>query len=93
MNYFLIILLIWNAVVMLVYGIDKLLAKVHKRRISETSLLLCSFLIGGLGAIFGMVLFNHKTSKMKFRILVPLAIIVGILVVYKVNYYLFLQRL
>ena len=93
MNYFLIILLIWNAVVMLVYGIDKLLAKVHKRRISETSLLLCSFLIGGLGAIFGMVLFNHKTSKMKFRILVPLAIIVGILVVYKVNNYLFLQRL
>ena len=27
---------------------------------------------GGAGALFGMVVFNHKTSKMKFRIFVPL---------------------
>ena len=82
MNYFLDIILIWNIVVMLIYGIDKMLAKAHKRRISEASLLICAFLMGGLGAMFGMVLFNHKTSKIKFRILVPLAILFGVLVVY-----------
>ena len=82
MNDFEIILLIWNIVVMLVYGIDKMLAKAHKRRISEIALLTCAFLVSGWGAIFGMVLFNHKTSKMKFRILVPLAVLLQALAVF-----------
>lgn len=81
MSDFEIMLLIWNIVVMLVYGADKMLAKAHKRRISEIALLTCAFLIGGWGAIFGMVLFNHKTSKTKFRILVPLAVLLQTLVV------------
>lgn len=82
MNYFVNIFLIWNIIVMLIYGIDKMLAKAHKRRISEASLLICTFLLGGFGAIFGMVLFNHKTSKLKFRILVPFAILIGVLIMY-----------
>ena len=82
MNYFVSLLIIWNIVTILIYGIDKMLAKAQKRRISEQTLLICAFLMGGCGAIFGMVLFNHKTSKMKFRILVPLAILIGIIVVY-----------
>ncbi len=82
MTKFLIIILIWNVIVMLVYGIDKLLAKMGKRRVSEDALLLCAFLLGGCGAMFGMVLFNHKTSKMKFRILVPLTVIISIAAVY-----------
>lgn len=76
------IILIWNIIVMLIYGTDKLLAKAHKRRISEASLLTCAFLLGGSGAIFGMVLFNHKTSKIKFRILVPLSILFNAAVIY-----------
>ena len=80
MNYGLIIFLIWNIIVALIYGIDKMLAKAHKRRIRELTLLLCAFAMGGLGAMFGMVLFNHKTSKMKFRIFVPLAIIIQVIV-------------
>lgn len=76
------ILLIWNMVVMLVYGVDKFLAKKETRRISEKSLLLSAFLLGGLGAIFGMVLFHHKTAKMKFRMLVPLSVIVEAVVLY-----------
>ena len=71
MNYFWYVLLIWNIVVLFVYGVDKLLAKQQKRRISEAALLVCAFLFGGCGAMFGMVLFNHKTSKLKFRIFVP----------------------
>ena len=69
--------LLWNVVVLLCYGLDKLLAKAKKWRISEQVLLLCAFLLGGLGALMGMVLFHHKTAKMKFRILVPLAMILN----------------
>ena len=75
MNY----ILIWNIVVALIYGLDKLLAKARKRRISEKFLLLIAYLMGGAGGMFGMVIFNHKTSKMKFRILVPLSIVFNIL--------------
>ena len=82
MNKFLIILLIWNVVVMFIYGVDKIQAKRKKDRISERALLLCSFLLGGCGAIFGMVVFNHKTSKMKFRILVPITAILAIVAIY-----------
>lgn len=80
-NYF-TILLIWNIIVILVYGVDKMQAKRGGRRISERTLLLCSFLLGGYGAMFGMILFNHKISKIKFRIFVPIAVVVGMTVIY-----------
>lgn len=72
MNNLYFILLIWNLIVMLVYGIDKIKARRRRNRISERILILFSFLFGGLSAMFGMVVFNHKTSKIKFRICVPL---------------------
>ena len=72
MNNLMFILLIWNIIVMFVYCIDKIKARKGKRRISECALILCALLCGGLGAMFGMVLFNHKTSKTKFRALIPL---------------------
>ncbi len=81
MTHFAVILLIWNIIVMLIYGFDKLLAKMRCRRVSESILLFCAFLLGGCGAMFGMVLFNHKTSKRKFRFLVPLSILIEIFVV------------
>jgi len=75
---YVITLLIWNLIVMLIYGVDKMQAKAGGRRISEISLLLGAFCFGGLGAMFGMVLFNHKTSKIKFRMLVPFAAAFGL---------------
>ena len=78
----LIILAVWNLAVAIIYGIDKLLARAGRRRISEATLLFCAFLLGGLGAILGMVLFNHKTSKTRFRILVPLYVIILIAALY-----------
>ena len=80
MNSYMIALLIWNIVVMLIYGIDKMLAIKGKRWISEKTLISCAFSLGGCGAVFGMILFNHKTSKMKFRILIPLFAVVNVLV-------------
>lgn len=64
---------------MFIYGLDKMLARAGKRRISEKTLISCAFVFGGLGAMFGMVLFNHKTSKIKFRILIPIASVITII--------------
>ena len=73
------ILLIWNVGVFFLYGLDKLFAKNGSRRISEGMLLFCAFLAGCPGAMMGMVVWNHKTSKIKFRILVPLFLIAWII--------------
>ena len=77
MNEFKLILLIWNIIVIFIYGLDKLCARRGKRRIRERTLIASSFLLGGVGAMFAMVLFNHKTSKIKFRFLVPLAAVLS----------------
>ena len=66
MKYYLIII---NIFLFILYGIDKLLAIKKKNRISEFSLLLISFFGGGIGSILGMIIFNHKTKKVKFWIL------------------------
>lgn len=75
MNVLNIFLALWNFFVMLFYGFDKSRAIRGERRIRESTLLVLSFLAGGIGAMFGMILFNHKTAKMRFRILVPMSAI------------------
>ena len=72
-----ILFLCWNIFVMLVFGLDKLLARMKKWRISEQVLLLLAFLFGGMGALFGMVLFSHKTRKGKFRFGVPVIVVLN----------------
>ena len=66
------ILIGWNVGTFFLYGWDKLAAKKHWRRMPESFLLLAALLMGGVGAMFGMVVCNHKTSKIKFRVMVPL---------------------
>ena len=73
-----LVLVLWNIVTFALYGVDKHKAKKKKWRISETSLILCAFLMGGLGALLGMSAFRHKTKHLKFRLLIPLALIVNI---------------
>lgn len=68
------ILIIWNIIVFLIYGIDKWRAGNKKHRTSELSLILCAFFLGAPGALFGMVIFNHKTSKPLFRYSVPIMV-------------------
>ncbi|MDQ8187465.1 DUF1294 domain-containing protein [Pelagicoccus sp. SDUM812002] len=60
-----------NLIAFLLYGTDKLFAKANRSRISEKALLLTSALGASPGALIGMVVFNHKTSKPKFRYGVP----------------------
>jgi uncharacterized membrane protein YsdA (DUF1294 family) len=58
-----------NGIALLSYAVDKLRARQNGRRISEATLLGLAFL-GPFGALGGMVLFHHKTQKLKF-LLVP----------------------
>ena len=79
-------LLIINVLALLVYGLDKLLAKLKEhapktRRIPEKTLLLLAALGGGIGAWLGMELFRHKTQHRSFRICVPLFTLIWIVVI------------
>ena len=51
----------------LIYGIDKLFAKLGIFRIPEKALLATTFIFGILGSIAAMMIFKHKTSKTSFR--------------------------
>lgn len=61
-----------NLLAFVLYGIDKWKAKADQWRISEKTLLLTALLGGSMGALIGMQVFRHKTQHWKFRILVPL---------------------
>jgi len=76
-----IALAVWNIITFVLYGIDKLKALKKSRRISEATLITCAFLMGGLGAFLGMTFFRHKTRHLKFRALLPLALILNIAIV------------
>ena len=65
-----VILIIINTVALVVFGVDKLQSKKGGWRISELKLLLIGF-FGPFGAYAGMLLFRHKTRKVKF-LMIPL---------------------
>lgn len=66
---------LWNLIVCGIYGYDKLCAIKGYDRISEFTLLFLAFAFAGLGALLGMVLWHHKTAKLKFRIVIPIALL------------------
>ena len=74
-----LIVLTLNIFTFLLFGLDKINAKKKTFRIPEAILLLLALFFGGAGAILGMVVFNHKTSKMSFRIIVPLSVLINYL--------------
>ena len=73
-----LVFLIWNVIVFFLYGVDKLKAKKEAWRISEKTLLLCAFFLGGAGAFAGMKVFRHKTQHTSFKILVPLFMLLSL---------------
>ena len=64
---------VWNCLVLILFGEDKLRAMKNRRRISEKTLILCAFFMGALGAFLGMQTFRHL-----FNILIPLALFVNL---------------
>lgn len=70
--------LVMNLIAFAAFGIDKRKARLDKWRIPESTLLLLAFLFGSLGALLGMRAFRHKTRHWKFRILVPLFLVLQV---------------
>lgn len=73
---FLFYLIAINAITILTFLVDKLKAKNNSWRISENTLILLSILGGSSGALLGMVMFRHKTNKLKFTIAIPITFII-----------------
>lgn len=76
-----ILLVTVNSISLVVFGVDKLKSKRGGWRIPESRLLLIGF-FGPFGAWAGMLLFRHKTRKIKF-LLVPIFLFIQVfLIVY-----------
>ena len=76
-----IYLVIINLIAFLSMLIDKRKAKRGRWRIPENTLFLFAFLGGTVGSIIGMQVFRHKTQKSKFKIGMPVLLILQILAV------------
>ena len=74
------LIVIWNIVSFALFAIDKKRAEANKWRIKEATLFLSAFAMGGVGALLGMNLLRHKTKHMSFKILIPLAVLVNIII-------------
>lgn len=75
-----IYLIIINILGFFAMGLDKHQAKMGNRRIPENTLFGFTLLGGGIGTIAGMYVFRHKTKKLKFKIGMPLILILEILI-------------
>jgi uncharacterized membrane protein YsdA (DUF1294 family) len=78
------VLVVYNLVVFIVYGIDKASARANARRVPEKTLLLLALCGGSIGALLGMSFFRHKTRKGSFQFwfalvaLVQIGLVVGV---------------
>lgn len=81
-----IYLVVINILGFLVMGLDKHKAKMGNRRIPENTLFGFTILGGGIGTIIGMYVFHHKTKKMKFKIGMPLILILEVLIFIYLKY-------
>ncbi len=63
---------VMSLLALVLFGWDKLMAKLDRPRIPEAALWGLAILGGGVGAFLGMRLFHHKTRKGFFHIGLPL---------------------
>ena len=75
--YIIVLIVIWNIFAFLIMGFDKKRAEKGGSRVPEKVLLLISFLLGGPGILIGALVWHHKTRKLKFRIGIPVSLIVN----------------
>lgn len=79
--YTLVSLLALNIITFAAYGLDKSKARKRRWRIPESTLLWMAALGGSLGAWLGMNVWHHKTLHLKFRLGVPLLLILHLILV------------
>jgi len=83
MSYIYKYLIIINVITFIVYAVDKYKAINKKRRIGELSLFFLGFIGGPVGALLSMLLFRHKTKKIRFYFLNILYIGIWILLLWR----------
>ena len=71
-------LILINVITFALYAIDKLNAKTDSWRISERMLFLFAVAGGSVGALLGMYICRHKTRKSKFKIGVPVILVLQV---------------
>ena len=72
-----------NIAAFVTYGVDKSRAIRDKWRIPEATLIGLAIFGGAFGALLGMRVWHHKTRKWKFRILVPVFLVLWTMVLWK----------
>lgn len=65
------------------FGIDKYKAIHQNYRISEKSLFMIALIGGAYGAYAAMYLFHHKTRKLKFKLGMPVIVLLESYLLYK----------
>ena len=61
-----------NILTFCVFGYDKYMSLLKKRRVPEKALIGLAFIGGSLGAFLAMFSFRHKTKKKLFTVCVPI---------------------
>lgn len=78
MKYFLLYLILINAIAFVLMLVDKIKARKNRWRIPERTLIGSAVLGGSIGALAGMHTFRHKTKHLKFTLGVPAILIAQI---------------
>lgn len=87
MKYFLIYLLIINALGFILMLVDKHKARKNKWRIPEATLMIVVALGGSVGSLLGMYLVRHKTKHPKFFIGIPVILVLQVAAAIAVWYF------
>jgi len=88
-HFLIIYIIIINCAAYIVMWLDKIQSKTKGNRISENTLFLIAFLFGALGIYLGMKKpVNHKSAKLKFRIGIPIMLVLNFIIGYALFWYL-----
>lgn len=80
-KYFTIYFIIINFVSFILMYIDKRRAIKKEWRISEHTLILISLLGGSIGSLIGMYTFRHKTKHLKFKVGIPIILVIQLFII------------
>lgn len=78
MEALLIYIIVVNIAALAVMGTDKYKAQKRRDRISERSIFALGLIGGGLGVLFGMYVFRHKTRHLKFTLGIPAIVVLNV---------------
>ena len=78
-------LLTINIITFLAFAWDKTAAIGHRRRIRESVLLGLACIGGPVGGLVGMCVCRHKTRKVKFRVVMPVVLVVWVTVLWRIG--------